>query len=191
MVKKSTGVSPAQLLFGNALDLDRRVLLTETQLIASPTKPLANYISNLLLAQSELIARAQALQSETDNYHVARRALTGPATEFPIGAYVLESFPEGGPIKGSTLGKLYPPLAGPLRVVNSRGAKYTLANLLTGKAHDAHITRLREFRYDAAETTPIEAAKRDDHQYTVEKILKHRGVATDKTKMTFLVRWAG
>jgi len=142
----------------------------------------------MLRAQSELIARAQTLQSETDTYHVATRALTGPATEFPIGAFVLQSFPLGAPTKGSTLGKLYPPLAGPFRVVNSNGTKYTVANLLTGKAHDVHITRLREFRYDAASTTPLEAAKRDDHQYTVEKILKHRGVPTNKTQMTFLVR---
>ena len=40
-------------------------------------------------------------------------------------------------------------------------------------------------------TTPLYAAKRDDHQYTVEKIIKHRGVPTNKTKMSFLVRWAG
>ena len=191
MVNKSTNASPASLLFGTALDLDRRILLTESQLESSPTKPLAKYISDMIQAQSELIARAQAFQSDTDRYHVAQRSLKGPVTEYPVGSYVLESFPDGAPTKGSTLGKLYPPIAGPFRVVSYRGAQYTVSNLLTGKAHNVHVTRLRDFRYDAAVTTPLDAAKRDDHQYTVEKIIKHRGVPTNKTKMSFLVRWAG
>jgi len=191
MVNKITKASPASLLFGNALDLDRGILLTESQLESTPTKPLAKHISDMIKKQSELIARAQTLQSETDQYHVAQRSLKGPATEYPVGSYVLESFPDGAPTKGSTLGKLYPPLAGPFRVVCYTGTRYTVANLLTGKAHNVHVTRLRDFRYDAASTTPLEAAKRDDHQHTVEKIIKHRGVPTNKTKMTFLVRWAG
>jgi len=103
----------------------------------------------------------------------------------------LESFPEGAPTRGSTLGKLYPPLAGLFRVVKHVGHDYSVANLLTGKAHNVHVSRLREFLYDSAITTPLEAAKRDDHQHTVEKILKHRGVATNKTEMQFLVRWTG
>ena len=191
MVKKSTGVSPAALLFGNALDLDRRVLLDETQLVATPEKPLSKYVSDMIKAQSELILSAQALQSENDIYSVARKSLSGRTTEYPVNSFVLESFPDGAPTKGSTLGKLYPPLAGPFRVVKHIGAQYTLANLLTGKTHKVHVSRLREFLYDPAITTPVEAAKRDDHQYTVEKILNHRGVATKKTEMMFLVRWAG
>ena len=169
MVNKSTNASPASLLFGNALDLDRRILLTESQLEPSTTKPLAKHVCDMIQTQSELIAAAQAFQSNTDRYHVAQRSLKGPATVFPVGSYVLESFPEGAPTKGSTLGKLYPPIAGPFRVVSYRGAQYTVGNLLTGKAHNVHVTRLRDFQYDAAATTPLEAAKRDDHQYTVKK----------------------
>ena len=145
----------------------------------------------MLQVQSELILRAQTLQAETDTFHIAQRGLQDAETDFPIGSYVLETFQEGGPTKGSTLGKLYPPLAGPFRVVNRIGTKYTISNLLTGKPHDVHVTRLREFLYDPAVTNPREAAMRDDHQYTVEEIIKHRGVATDKTKMEFLVRWTG
>ena len=191
MIKKSTGVSPASLLFGNTLDLDRRVLLDETQLVATADKPLSKYVSDMIKAQSELILSAQSLQSERDSYSVARRSLSGRTIEYPVGSYVLESFPDGAPTKGSTLGKLYPPLAGPFRVVKHVGPAYTVANLLTSKAHDVHVSRLREFLYDPAITTPVDAAKRDDHQHTVEKVLKHRGVATNKTEMQFLVHWAG
>ena len=191
MIKTSTGASPASLLFGNTLDLDRRVLLDETQLVATPDKPLTKYVSDMIKAQSELILSAQALQSKNDAYSVARRSFSGRTTEYPVGSYVLESFPDGAPTKGSTLGKLYPPLAGPFRVVKHVGSAYTTANLLTGKAHNVHVSRLREFLYDPAITTPLEAAKRDDHQHTVEKILKHRGVYTKKTEMQFLVRWTG
>ena len=191
MVKVSTGVSPASLLFGNALILDRRVLLDETQLVATADKPLSNYVADMLKAQSELILSAQALQSEKDTYHVARKSFSGRTTEYPVGSYVLESFPDGAPTKGSPLGKLYPPIAGPFRVVKHIGSAYTTMNLLTGKAHDVHVSRLREFLYDPAITTPLEAAKRDDHQYTIEKILKHRGTPKKKTELQFLVRWAG
>jgi len=191
MVKKSTGVSPAQLLFGNALRLDRNVILDEEQLAPAQGKKLPKYISDLIKVQSALILKAQTLQQETDQYHVALRKPGGPLTEFPIGSYVLVEPPQEGFGSAPAAGKLYPPLAGPFRVVNFSGSNYSISNLLTDKTYDVNISRLREFRDNPNNLPPTDVLMRDDHQHTVEKIMKHRGSPEKKTSMWFLVRWKG
>ena len=80
-----------------------------------------------------------------------------------------------------------------MRVVNQVGAKYALQDLIMGKIHDAHISRLSEYLFDENDTsfTPHDAARRDNHEYWVEAILNHKGHQSNKTAMTFEVQWRG
>ena len=208
-VKKSTGVSPAQLLFGNALSLDRSIFAvkptTETlQSIAERSKflsdehvvqgvTLSNWAANMLETQKALLASAQRAQRTLDEYHIEKRTTSHADTEFPINSYVLEEYPDTGLRRGPPSGKMFPNKRGPLRVVNHIGVNYTVQDLVTGKPHDTHVTRLSEYLFDENDTsfTPYDAARRDNHEQVVEAVLGHTGHYTDKRAMTFEIKWKG
>ena len=66
-------------------------------------------------------------------------------------------------------------------------------DLITGKVHDTHVSRLNEYLFDENDIsfTPHDAARRDNHELWVEAILDHKGHQRDKTNMTFEVQWRG
>jgi hypothetical protein len=61
---------PAELLFGNAITLDRNVLLPITA-ISDNRKVLSEWASNMLLKQKELIDIADKIQRRKDLMHQA------------------------------------------------------------------------------------------------------------------------
>ena len=97
-------------------------------------------------------------------------------TEFPIGSYLLEHYPERKPDKFSTR------MRGPLQVVNQLGNKYTVQNLVTQKQYDVFIKRLVPFHYDPERVDPQEIARKDERE---------KGIPQRRLEMKFLVRWAG
>jgi hypothetical protein len=115
-ISTPTGVAPAQLLFGDAVNLERGVLLPHTEVIAGEEIPV--YLKRLLSTQSDLIKIAQKNQLTTDNNHMANAK--PQRTEFPIGSYVLLSHP------GKTPEKMNMKLHGPYKVVKSVDSSYTI-----------------------------------------------------------------
>jgi hypothetical protein len=187
-VKEALGVSPAQILFGNALQLDRRVLLDivpkDTE--GNPIK-VSDYVANLITKQKEIILQAQASQVARDEAFIRKRSENNmEITEFPINSYVLVEYRNGPP--NSLLTKL----EGPMRVVNRIGSKYTLQNLVTEKCSDYHVTKLREFRYDPELTDPRLVANRDSQVWDIDKIITHNGdIYGSRKDLDFLVKWKG
>jgi len=129
-VKTNTGVSPAELLFGNAIDLGRRVLRKPVHL---SEQPISEYMDNMLKQQALLIQVAQETQHRHDTHHLS--GFDPDFTEYPINSYVLLTPPEGN------RPKLSPRWKGPYRVVNFVGSKYTLQDLLTSKNFDIHTSK--------------------------------------------------
>jgi len=83
-----------------------------------------------------------------------------------------------------------------MRVVNitKQGRRYTLQNLVTMKNLDYHVTQIKEYLQDPAQSqSPLQIALADHNQeYIVEKILDMRGNPSgSKTQLQFLVKWAG
>ena len=76
-----------------------------------------------------------------------------------------------------------------MQAVNRVGSKYTVKDLITHKDEDVHVTRLKQFQYDAEHTDPREVAMHDQEEFEIDHIITHRGDRHDKTAMTFLVRW--
>jgi hypothetical protein len=208
--KKSTGFSPAQLLFGDALTLDRNVFVNPdvvkqtTQLTPRTMALGSKHFSDetgvvlsdtgkkVLRTQRELIALAQKHQLETDSHHMVERIPSAPLTEFPVGSYVMVKYAENGLRRGPVGGKTKPILHGPQLVITAQGSRYVVQNLVTLKEKPVHISRLVAYEYDKMRHDPLDAAIRDEHEFRVEKILKHRGDPKGPRKnLSFLVKWVG
>ncbi len=188
----SIGVSPAQLLFGNAVQLDRE-LYTKEGVEKSENRSTTNYrdyIDKMLALQSRLISIAQSFQKETDVKNLKKRGGQEEADEtvFPVNSYVLVRYPH------TALGhkpptKLHSPWRGPLRVVNRIGSIYTLQDIVTMKLEDVHVTLLKPFVYDETQTDPAKVAMTDKQYFVVEAIRKHKGNPQKRSTLKFLVKW--
>ena len=227
-VKGPTGVSPADILFGAALQLDRNMFVVPfflKEIISEAKKargitdaarsdgfivrseghvdqktgaPLSKIAADMLTKQRKIIALAERTQMEANKKNLGNREqrhLHQQETEFAKGSYVLEEFATNPIRRGPKEGKLKPTLRGPLRVAGHTGSEYKVVNLINGKTHATHVSRLRKFTYDPNHTTPREVALRDDNEFLVEDIRGHKtvpgGNIKSKKDMLFLVKWEG
>ena len=192
-INESTGVSPSQLMYGNAIDLDRN--LFHFRLPSTVTQSsYSEWANDMLATQKRLLAFAEANLIYKDQKHMAQP--TEQPTVFPVGTYVLLAPPPSNMKKGPE-NKLGTPLAGPYRVEAHQGAAYSLRNLVTNRLMpDVHIKRLQPFLYDPLETSPEKVALGDisnkgDQLYVVEAVLDHKGDFSKKKTLEFLVKWEG
>ena len=181
--KTNTGLSPAEILFGNTVDLGRRILHEPFESSPDSSQPLSVYMEKLLADQASLIQVAQATQLKHDTHHMS--TFSPNFTEFPVNSYVLLDPPEGSRSKLQTRKK------GPYQVVNSVGSKYVLQDLLSGKNFETHYTNLSPFNFDEDRTSPTDVAMHDEQEFLIDKIIAHRGDRTRRSTMEFLVKWTG
>jgi transposase InsO family protein len=182
--KVTTGVSPAELLFGNMIDLDREILRKPLIPIGErPDRKLSNYMETLLKQQAAIIEVARATQLQNDSHHMSE--FDPQFTEYPINSYVLVDPPEGNRAKLAMKKK------GPYQVVGIKKSIYKLRDLLSGREFSLHISNLAPFNFDSTRTDPKVVAMQDAHEYEIERILSHRGDRYKRKDMTFLVRWKG
>ena len=201
---ESIGASPAELLFGNAVNLDRGLFATAE---ASDPKlgsqhreqvKLSDWVEKMLMKQTQLIKLAQDTQAKTNSEHMhptttrkrKERATQKPISEFRSGQYVLKEYPE------SRLGKqpphkLMPNRQGPFLVVNSSGSLVTIKNLVTNKNSTVHMSQLVPFKNDSRHHEPRQVANTDRLAWDVEKIMAHKGNSKKVSTLKFLVHWAG
>jgi len=184
-VDSSIGVSPSQLLFGNAIDLDRGIL-TPFENVDPDGRPLSAWSSALLDAQRVVMEFASTNQQEKDKMHMENNN-NELLTEFPIGSFVLV-------LNHGARNKLQTFLKGPLKVKESKGAHYYLENLVTGKIETYHCTQLRQFIYDPDNVDPVNVANSDEFCTVVDKIISHTPVRDNYrgqrvSEMKFTVRW--
>jgi hypothetical protein len=183
------GVSPAQLLFGNSIQLDRGIFLPQLPAGGIETEiALSDWADRMLSAQKVLLDTAQRLQRQRDLVHMEQ--FNGVPTRFDVGSYVLVSY-SPHKMNGKPPTKFHPRLKGPYLVANILGDKYSCQNLVTDELEDFHVTRLREFRYDDRFVDPRDIALRDNDEYYVERILAHSGNPTKLKTLQFHVKWRG
>jgi hypothetical protein len=183
-----TKVSPAQIIYGNTIDLDRAILRQGDE--PNPSRhiekmQLSEWTARMLQAQSELIRIAQEHQEEHDVHHISMH--TAEHTEFPINSYVLVQYEN---LEHKPPSKLHPNLKGPYQVVNYEGSIYTVRNLVTNKLEDFHITNLRPFEYDPLIVDPRQVANIDQEMVDIDEITSHTGNPKRRAHMTFLTRWS-
>ena len=179
-LNRVTGLAPAQLLYGDAIDLSRQLLTLppeEGRVVA-----FADYLEGLIHAQSNY-AR---LALEAQQRHVAAYLEQLPAnpTSFNVGDCVLVSYPNQAP------SKLHPRWRGPMIVMSIAGNTYECQDVLTQETSEFDVSRLKLYKHDEA-VAAEEAATWDDERFLVEDMLDHRGSPKSRTKMKFKVRWQG
>ena len=185
-VSQTTGVSPAQLLFGCAITLDRSVLV---ELPVHVKQDLSAWANEMVKTQYLAIDRAAAYQHIADDANIAKRQKSTP-TVFNEGSLVLSKYHKTGLKKGPPH-KLLTNLKGPLEVVAHTGNSYNLRNLGTQKLATHHVTDLQLFQYDPQVVDPMEIANSDTQSFIVDGIVSHTGDKRTKTKMMFMVKWKG
>lgn len=180
--KVLTGLTPAEMLFGNNLRLSERIFNRRSD--STPVK-LSEYMDKLLSRQETILKVAREKQEAKDAFHM-QEAEANSYSEYPINSYVLYS-----PPVGKKRNKVRMTHDGPFQVINKIGDIYTIENLVTGKPFDCHITSLRPFIFDPLRVNPKEVAVQNNQEFYIEKILAHRGNPKKRTTMEFQVRWLG
>ena len=113
-----TNISPADLLFGNALNLDRGIFVSSEEQKTLPL-PLSASTSKMLAIQSRLIEIHRTLIKEKDS-------TPSEVTEFPLESYVLLE-PVLTPIKKRRINTRH---TGLFLIKGISGNTYTLQNLI-------------------------------------------------------------
>ena len=194
--RQNGGFSPAQILFGTRVELDRNILLTETER-NNPQATITEWMADREKLQNSIIAMAKEQQEKTDKKNKVLRANTDKEngnTEFPINSYVLVSYPktEFGNRRPNKITTMH---HGPYQVTERDGINYTLQNLVSKKNITKAVFLLRPFHFDATRTDPHTIALKDyDDEFYVDQIIGHTGRfsrLTGKDKITFTVRWEG
>jgi len=180
--KSRTGLSPAELLFGNMVDLGRFLLYKPIE-APDPNHDLHQYLTIMLERQSELIRVAQETQKEFDTHHMSRN--DPELTDFPVNSYVLWSNPAGGRTNIQTK------LQGPYQVIRRIDNDLVIQDLLNGKEITTHISNVKEFQFDSDRTIPKEVALHSSEEFHIERILEHLGDKTRRGTLSFKVRWSG
>jgi hypothetical protein len=185
---ESIGVSPAQLLFGNAVHLDRNLVSAAHVAPSEDSQSYQHWTDKMLATQSKLIDIALTLQKKKDNEHL--RLFDGIPTEFPINSYVLIQYPKTS-FGHKPPTKLHAPWQGPYRVVNFVGSVYTVQDLVKFKNRDVHVSLLKPYYFDPEYTDPAKVALTDKQNFLVEAIRKHSGTISNKSTLQFEVKWEG
>jgi transposase InsO family protein len=176
-----TKIAPAQLLFGNAINLDRGILLPfeeQPQL----TQSLADQTSKLLQAQQTLFTLARTVLSDSDAEHVSQNT---SVTEFTPDSYVLVAQRSAPETRLHTLWR------GPMRVISSDRGAYTLLDLTTNKEKQYHVTQLKQFLFSPSRTDPLDVARKDYLEFFVEAVLSHTGLSDRISTLKFHIKWLG
>ena len=180
----ATGLSPAEIVFPNCMQLDKSALVEDGSFFMS------NYMIDLQEAQGRVIAIAEMNLRERDDAHMDNYSTE--RTEFPIGSYVLVEHRLNA-LRNGPKTKLLPWLLGPLLVKSFKpDGMYTLQDLVSQHTEDYHVKYLRKYLYDERTLTPLQAAVTDHlDQFIPEKILKMKGNTHKKSNLKFRIRWAG
>jgi len=198
----SLGVSPGEIMFGNATRLEPRVLSNlpsenvngqdgsplPIHQKASPT--LRAWLDNMLAVQARIIKIAKDIQMETQQKHVKENLPNEIDSPFEPGEYVICDYADTGFGKQPP-NKLLTPIRGPYRVVKYELNRYTLQHLDDNKTFLVDASKVRKFNFDPNVTNPVDVALQDRQKFYVEAIHGVRGDPSKRSTLSFEVEWTG
>jgi hypothetical protein len=182
-VHSALQMSPAQVLFGNAITLDRGIFREHKPRKEDEEQiPLSQWAENMQNQQKLILKLAKAAQETTDDFHIVQAS--AQRTEFPLNSYVLVKYRDRPPSKFHSNWK------GPLRVISFSKNNYMLQDLVSRKESSYHITQLKAFNYDEMETDPAEIARAEAQEFIVEAVLNH-SKGDKRGEYDFQIKWLG
>ena len=176
-----TTIAPSQVLFGDALDLDRGILIPFEEQVHP--EPISERLTKMLTLQKQYIEISKNHLLEIDNKHKSQN--TSDITEFPVDSFVLvqqRSAPET---------RLHTLWRGPMRVVKYFQGQYSLFDLTTLKTKEYHSTQLKKFVFNPIRTNPSDVARKDYLEFFIESIISHNGQINRLSSLKFKVKWLG
>ena len=87
--------------------------------------------------------------------------------------------------------RLHTNCKGPMRVLKGLNSRYILLDLITGKEKDYHVSDMKTFIFDSAIVDPLDIARRDQMDFSIEIISDHRGKLSHRKSLEFFVSWMG
>jgi transposase InsO family protein len=187
-VHSTTGVSPSQLIFGNAINPERGMFVGPLRLPESagvdvdlPMR-ISQHVANLMQSQYRYLQHAQHNQQMRDDKHFAANP-TPFVTVFPVNSYVLAKHPDG-----HAPNKLTPQWRGPYRVMSQSGNQYVVLDLVSNIERILPLSHLRPFYLDGF-TPPFDVARRDTTDVVVDAVIAHAGDPKKLSSLEFLVRY--
>lgn len=200
-----TGFSPAALLFGKAVDLNRSIFpegsSNTSEKGSESTLPTAGvdvsseffsaWVDQRNKMQLEVLQASAELQQAELERHL-QSVSPDKVTTFANGTWVLV-LPHNNPLSGRRRSgdKLSGFWEGPMRVVSHEGNAYTLHDTVEDKHVNRHVMELKPFLFDPLYTKPEEVARIDRREFLIERIVERRGDVSRKGSLWFRVRWAG
>jgi hypothetical protein len=166
----SIGYSPAQIVFGDMIDINRGVLFPHTHIKNNNITHYSSWLDDRLNAQKSIIAKAKKLQIEFNENKLNKTDLND-ITIFNVGDLVLVDYPVHTPNKLLTNRK------GPLTIIHKTDNNmfYTVRDLTNVKNDQVvHISKLHKY-IDNNHNNPIDIANRDVQLSEIDSILEHRG----------------
>ena len=142
------------MLFGNMLNLDKGIFIPKLDRL-SASKPLSQYMSNLLAIQDNLLKTSAEELLRTDLLHMTTKERNIHKEYWP-NSYVLVHYRTDLPPT-----RLHMSWKGPMRVIKGLNSRYTLLDLITGKEKDYHVSAMKLFVFDSALVDPLDIARRD------------------------------
>jgi hypothetical protein len=179
-----TGITPASMLFGNALDLDRGIFLPLSERTDADA-PLSETMSRMFAFQDKIVNKARTVLIETDQLHMAK--LQGKSiTVYPPNSFVLVRYRTGSPPT-----RLHTYWHGPMRVLSNNKSIHTLLDLITGKEKDYHVYDIKPFKFDPLKTDPTDVERHDYLEFYVERVLSMTGNPKRLHSLRFMIKWVG
>ena len=192
-IVKSIGVTPASIVFGNNIDLDRGIIKPYKHL---PETTMNDYLKQMSNAQAAIIAIAQETQRVINNEHITREQRQAtPITQFPINSYVKVRH-HTTTLKIVRPTKVDAVYKGPYRVISNLGSRYTLQNLVNMKEEVYLATNLQPFLFDPNVVDPRTVARNSVDEFDIHSIIDIKGTRQHrgrwlKSDVQFLVHWDG
>ena len=179
---KSIGTTPARMLFGDQILLNRNLLLP-SNLPDGKVSTVEDYINQLNIMQAVILQNAQTVQQAV----IDKRLSKSPENpiSFVEGDRVLVTYPNRSP------SKLTPKNRGPLVVVQCEGNVYSVQDLLHNTIERVDVSRLIPFiEADGVDIEQVAAIDKDT--YLIDSIVSHKGPKNGpKSKLFFKVHWLG
>jgi transposase InsO family protein len=187
----STGYTPAEMLFGGQIDLDKGVFIPQDELPDDINININDWVAEHVKAQKtihEIAARTQLEINEENMLKKMEKLSLKPKPsqeEIQIGDYVLVEKPH-------VTGKLEYKMDGPFLVIDKAREEATVQNL-TGQKRNKRVRfdRLSKFKHDNIITDPTVIAMNKKEEFIVEKIIRFKGDVTKPKTLKFEVQWEG
>jgi hypothetical protein len=193
-ISDSIGVSPSQIIYGGALNLNRGFIFNiEDKDRYNSEIDLSDYAKEMLERQASIIAIAQKHQAQVNEKHITTKNFKYKdieVTVFPVNSFVMVSYPNNKITASGAPHKLMTHWQGPYRVVKSLGNEYTVLHLASMKEETVHVKRLKEFLVEEG-VDPRQIANQATNRWDVEKIISHIGNPNYRSKLKFMVKWVG